>query len=135
MMRQLNKLENAIFIAGAVMMVAGSGMNIVRLGAAPYIYSIGAVAYAAMQMRQSYDGPNITIRRLRRIMILSDVLLLFTGVMMFADRSYDFMGLDLLVWLQYVHNNWVVTLLIAALMQLYTIYRISAEMERDIKKM
>lgn len=88
-----------------------------------------------MQMRQSYDGPNITIRRLRRIMIMSDVLLLFTGVMMFADRSYDFMGLDLLVWLQYVHNNWVVTLLIAALMQLYTIYRISAEMERDIKKM
>lgn len=124
-----------MFIAGAVMMVAGSGMNIIRLGAAPYIYSIGAVAYAAMQMRQSYDGPNITIRRLRRIMIISDVLLLFTGVMMFAGRSYDFMGLDLLVWLQYVHNNWVVTLLIAALMQLYTICRISAEMERDIKKM
>lgn len=124
-----------MFIAGAVMMVAGCVMSMIRLGASPYIYSIGAVAYAAMQMRQSYDGPNITIRRLRRIMIMSDVLLLFTGVMMFADRSYGFMGLDFQVWLQYVHNNWVVTLLIAALMQLYTICRISAEMERDIKKM
>lgn len=134
-MRQLNRLENTLFVAGAVMMVAGCVINIIRLEVAPYIYCIGAVAYATMQMRQRYDGPNITIRRLRRIMIMSDILLLFTGVMMFADRSYGSMGLDLLVWLQYVHNNWVVTLLIAALMQLYTICRISAEMERDIKKM
>ncbi|MBO5059274.1 MAG: hypothetical protein J6C05_02015 [Prevotella sp.] len=129
MMRQLNKTENVIFIVGAIMMVAGCVANILRFAVAPYIYSVGAVAYAVMQIRQSYDGANITVRRLRRIMILSDFLLLFTGVMMFADRSYDFMGLDLLVWLQYVHNNWVITLLIAALMQLYTIYRISSELE------
>lgn len=134
-MRQLNKIENAIFVVGAIIMVAGSVANIIRIDAAPYIYCIGALAYATMQIRQSYEGENITIRRLRRIMILSDFLLLFTGVMMLADRSYDFMGLDLLVWLQYVHNNWVVTLLIAALMQLYTIYRISSEMEQEIKKM
>lgn len=134
-MRQLNKTENVIFIVGAIMMVAGCVANILRFAASPYIYSVGAVAYAVMQIRQSYDGANITVRRLRRIMILSDFLLLFTGVMMFADQSYDFMGLDLLVWLQYVHNNWVITLLIAALMQLYTIYRISSELEREIKKM
>lgn len=134
-MRQLNKTENVIFIVGAIMMVAGCVANILRFAAAPYIYSVGAVAYAVMQIRQSYDGANITVRRLRRIMILSDFLLLFTGMMMFVDRSYDFMGLDLLVWLHYVHNNWVITLLIAALMQLYTTYRISSELEREIKKM
>lgn len=134
-MRQLSKTETTIFIVGAIVMVAGCMANIIRVDAAPYIYNIGALAYVIMQIRQSYEGTNIIIRRLRRIMILSDFLLLFTGVMMFADRSYEFMGLDLLVWLQYVHNNWVITLFIAALMQLYTIYRISSELEREIKKM
>lgn len=134
-MRQLNRIENAVFITGAMLMVAGSVCHIVMPCAAPYIYSIGALAFVAMQLRQRYDGANVTVRRLRRIMMASDFLLLLTGVMMFANRSYDFMGLSLVTWLQYVHNNWILTLLIAALLQLYTVYRIGAELEKDTKKM
>lgn len=134
-MRQLSRIENVLFVIGAILMVAGSVCHIALPACAPYIYSIGAVLFVAMQLRQRYDGRNITIRRLRRIVIMSDLLLLFTGVMMFAGRSYDFMGLDLVTWLQYVHNNWVLTLLIAAVLQLYTTYRIGAELEKDTKKM
>lgn len=134
-MRQLSKIENAIFVIGAIMMVIGSACIMFMPQVAPYIYSIGAVAFAAMQISQRYEGRNITIRRLRRIMIMSDVLLLVTGVMMFAERSYDFLGLDLLTWLRYVHNNWIITLLIAAVLQLYTTFRIGAELEKETKKM
>ena len=135
MMRQLTKTESAIFTIGAVMMVVGCLCFVLMFAAAPYIYGVGAVAFVIMQLRQRYDGTNFVIRRLRRIVMVSDFLLLFTAVMMFANRSYDFLGLDLLTWLQYVHNNWVVTLLIAAVLQLYTAYRIDAELEKDTKKM
>lgn len=134
-MRQLSKIENIIFVIGAVMMVIGSACIMFMPLVAPYIYCIGAVCFAAMQISQRYEGKNITIRRLRRIMIMSDVLLLLTGVMMFAEHSYDFLGLDLLTWLRYVHNNWIITLLIAAVMQLYTTFRIGAELEKETKKM
>lgn len=135
MMRQLSRTENVVLIIGAVLMVAGSAGYVLSSVASPYIYSAGALAFAAMQMRQRYDGGNVTVRRLRRIVLVSDLLFLLTGVMMFANRSYDFMGLDILTWLRYVHNNWVVTLLIAAILQLYTVYRIGNELEKDTKKM
>lgn len=134
-MRQLTKAENAIFIMGAVMMVLGCMCFVLTFPAAPYIYGVGAIAFVVMQLRQRYEGSNFVIRRLRRIVVVSDFLLLFTAVMMFANHSYDFLGLDLLTWLQYVHNNWVVTLLIAALLQLYTTYRIDSELRKDTKKM
>ena len=134
-MRQLTKTESAIFTIGAVMMVVGCLCFVLMFTAAPYIYGVGAVAFVIMQLRQRYEGTNFVIRRLRRIVMVSDFLLLLTAVMMFANRSYDFLGLDLLTWLQYVHNNWVVTLLIAAVLQLYTAYRIDAELEKDTKKM
>lgn len=134
-MRQLTKTENAIFVIGAIAMVVGCICFIFMLPAAPYIYSIGAVLFVVMQLRQRYEGVNFVIRRLRRIVMVSDFLLLFTGVMMFANHSYDFLGLNLLTWLQYVHNNWVVTLLIAAVLQLYTAYRIDVELGKDTKKM
>lgn len=135
MMRKLNKTENAVFAIGAVLMLVGVVCRMFVPSLSAYIYSIGAIMFVVIQLRQRYEGTNIAIKRLRRIVIISDFLLLFTGVMMFADRSYDFMGLDILTWLQYVHNNWVVTLLIAAVIQLYTTFRIDAELVKDTKKM
>ena len=71
--------------------------------------------------------------RLRRLVILSDVLLLLTAVLMFAGKG-NALGLDWLVYVNYVKNNWVITLLVAAILQLYTTYRISSELDREAKK-
>lgn len=132
-MRQLNKIETAIFLTGALLMVIGAGASLLQWAVAPYVFAVGALGFASMQMQQRYDGQNFTIRRLRRIMLLSDVLLIVAAALMFADYGNPF-GLDQLTWLQYVHNNWVVVLLIAAVMQLYTVFRIDSELRQEAKK-
>ena len=133
-MRPLNKLQNIIFIIGAMMMVVGAAANIFQWTLAPWLFAAGALAYVAMQQQQTYEGRNFVIRRLRRIVLLSDILLLFTALLMFVSKMPWLGGLDWLTYVNYVHNNWVVTLLLAAVLQLYTTYRISDELEKEAKK-
>lgn len=83
-----------------------------------------------MQMQQRYEGRSVTIRRLRRIMLLSDVMFLVAALLMFAGQDNIF-GLDHLTFLQYVYNKWVVALLIAAILQLYSMHRINQELEKE----
>ena len=132
-MRQLSKIETALLLLGGMLMVIGAGATVFQQSWAPYVFAPGALLFASMQMRQSYEGTNFTIRRLRRIMLLSDVLFLLTAVLMFASHG-NALGLDWLYYLNYVKNNWVVLLLLASILQLYTTYRISNELEKETKK-
>ena len=68
------------------------------------------------------------------MMIFSDVLFLASAVIMFAGHGNPF-KLNWLVYVKYVHNNWVVTLLVAAMLQMYVTHRISSELEKEAKKM
>ena len=129
-MRQLNKIENTILLLGAVMMVIGSGANIFAQSWAPYVFGIGTVGYVLMQLKQKYEGSNVALKRLRRMVIISDVCLLLAAVMMFANMDNLF-RLDAVTYIKYVHNNWVVVLLVAAMLQLYTSHRISKEILKN----
>ena len=72
--------------------------------------------FAYVQVVQGrYDGKNLIIRRLRRQQILGAVLLVFAGVLMFVTR----------------HNEWVLCLTVAAILQLYTAFRIPSELEKE----
>jgi len=133
-MRQLNKIESLIYVAGALLMVAGAALSLFGWSGYPYLYCIGAVCYASMQLQQRYEGTNPTIRRLRRLMILSDFLIMLAGLMMFAGRGNVF-GLSQLDYLQYVYHKWVVVLLIAAVIQLYVVHRIDYELKKEAKKL
>lgn len=129
-MEQLNKVENCLFLAGAVLMVIGSGANIFMQDWAPWVFAVGALAFVLMQLKQKYTGTNLAIHRLRTMIVISDFLFLATAFLMFANKS-NFIGLDILMYVQYIHNNWVVTLLVAALLQLYATHRISSELEKE----
>ena len=116
-MKQLNKTQTIIYLLGATLMTIGAGISLLAWSWAPYIYSVGALGFASMQMLQRYEGSNFTIRRLRRIMLLSDVLFLVAGVLMFANMG-NFLGLDHHIYIEYVYNKWVIVLLVAAILQL-----------------
>lgn len=133
MMKQLNNWQNAIFLIGAMLMVVGAGISLLGWEIAPYLFAVGALGFASMQMLQRYEGPSFVIRRLRRIMLISDLLFLISAVLMFASQGNVF-HLDHIVYLQYVYNKWVVTLLIAAMLQLYTTHRIDHELKKEVKK-
>ena len=132
-MKELNKIQTAAFLTGAVLMAVGAGMYVLQMGVGPYVYCVGALAFVSMQLLQRYEGSNFTIRRLRRIMILSDVLFLIAGVLMLANEGNVF-HLDQWIYIKYVRNNWVVTLLVAAILQLYTTHRIDSELAKEAKK-
>ena len=119
-------------LAGGLLMVAGSGASLFMQSWAPYVFAPGALLFAAMQMRQRYEGKDFTVRRLRRMMLLSDALFLVAALLMFANQG-NFLGLDYLSYIKYVHNNWIVVLLVAAVLQLYSSHRIANELENTQK--
>ena len=131
-MRQLSNIETAVLLIGGLLMVVGAGALLFLQSWAPWIYAPGALMFAAMQLRQRYEGSEFTIRRLRRMIILSDILFLVAALLMFANQS-NFLGLDYLSYIKYVHNNWVVVLLVAAILQLYASHRIASELEKHAK--
>ena len=116
-MRQLSKLEGILLLVGGLLMVVGAGANVLFCSWAPYVYAPGSLLFVAMQLRQRYEGRNFTIRRLRRIQVVKS----------------NFLPLDQLSYIKYVHNNWVIVLLVAAILQLYTSHRIANELEKDTK--
>lgn len=131
-MRQLSSIEVWLMLAGGLLMVVGSGASLFLHSWAPYVFAPGALLFVAMQMRQRYEGKDFTVSRLRRMMLLSDVLFLVAALLMFANQS-NFLGLDYLSYIKYVHNNWIVVLLVAAVLQLYSSHRIANELENTQK--
>ena len=132
-MRTLSNVESVLFLLGGVLMVIGSGASLFLQSWAPYVFAPGALLFVAMQLRQRYEGSDFAIRRLRRMMLLSDALFLVAALLMFANQS-NFLGLNHLSYIKYVHNNWIVVLLIAAVLQLYSSHRIANELEKEAKK-
>lgn len=114
----MNKAYQLIQVVGAVLLLVGAMLQITRWELSPYLYTIGAVLFAYVQVMSRYEGKNLIIRRLRRQQILGAVLLVFAGVLMFVTR----------------HNEWVLSLTIAAILELYTAYRIPSELEKENKK-
>jgi hypothetical protein len=133
-MRQLSKLETVIMLVGGLLMVVGAGGTMFLQSWAAYVFAPGALMFSAMQMRQTYEGTNFTIRRLRRLLLVSDVLFLLAALLMMLNQS-NFIGISQLAYVQYVHNNWIVVLLVAAILQLYASHRIANELEKEAKKL
>ena len=133
-MRILNSLQTAIYLIGALLMAVGAGTSMLAWRPAPYVFAVGAVCFVSMQVLQRYDGTSIVIRRLRRMMLISDFFFLLSAVLMIAHAN-NFLGLDYINYIEYVYNKWVITLLIAAILQLYSTHRISKELEKEAKKL
>ena len=113
----MNKAYNVIQMVGAVLLLVGAALQITRWELSPYIYTIGSIMFAYVQVMNRYEGRNLIIRRLRRQQILGSVLLVFAGVLMFVTK----------------HNEWVLCLTVAAILQLYTAFRIPNELEKEKK--
>lgn len=114
----MSKYYSAIATVGAVALLLGAALQITQLAWAPYLYLIGAIMFAYVQVMSCYEGKNIIIRRLRRQQIIGATLLVVAGVMM-------------ILWKR---NEWVVCLTIAAVLEMYTVFRIPQEEEKEKNK-
>ena len=121
-MRQLNKFQNFVFMAGAVLLLVGAATFFTGWLYAFYLYTVGACAFAAMQLWAGYEGDNLVVRRLRGQQVIGALLLVCTAFFM-AMRIYDF-GFAR-------GQEWVVCLAVACVLELYTAFRIPAELEKE----
>ena len=111
----MSKYYSAIATVGAVALLLGAALQITQLAWAPYLYLIGAIMFAYVQVMSGYEGKNIIIRRQQ---IIGATLLVVAGVMM-------------ILWKR---NEWVVCLTIAAVLEMYTVFRIPQEEEKEKNK-
>lgn len=138
-MKQLNKFQTIAFLCGSVLMVVGVGCFSLmwHQPIACWVFLVGSILFGVMQMLQSYEGNDVTLRRLKRIQNLADLLFILTGILM-VDSSYGFIRpafAQYIDYVTYVYNKWVVLLLIAVVLEVYTTHRIDHELsKKNIKE-
>lgn len=134
-MSQQNNTQGILFLLGGILMVIGVGCFVFlwQQKVVCWVFLAGAVLFSVLQMMQSYEGEDFTVRRLKRIQDLAGILFILSGILM-ADTAYRFL-LPLFTnrgdtgyyeYMSYVYNKWVVILLIAVFLEVYTTHRISS---------
>ena len=122
-MKQPGKLKDLIYGVGGLLLAAGAFIYSIPAltPISPYVYSVGAVCFASMQMLSRYDGRNLVLRQ----QLFSAVLLLLVAPLMFMNvlRVGPLRG-----------DTWIVLLTIAAIYQVYTSFRIASELQRDSER-
>ncbi len=124
-MKKLNRIQTIMLWLGGILVLIGAVLNPIESKVAPYVYCVGALMFASMQMAERYDGSNFVIRRLRRQQVLGAVLLMLSGGAMFGNAfEVEYM----------CHNEWLLIMLVAAMLELYTAFRIPTEIEKEKHK-
>lgn len=123
-MRTLSPLENLLYAVGGLLVVAGAALPIVcgNMGWAFGIFASGTALFVTMQLRERYEGSNFVVRRLRRQQLAGATMLVATAVLM------------LMRWQQiapFRADEWKIALAIAAVFEVYTAFRIPAELKKE----
>ena len=141
-MKRLSKLETIVMAIGALLSVFGVMIYVVSGASwACWLFLVGALAFLATQERQTYEGRYVTIDRLRRIVTRGDLCWVLSAFLVAEDVSHILYSVITSMWtngyyfyVSYIHNNWVIPLIVAVVIELYTTIRISSELQREAKK-
>ncbi len=133
-MKQLNKLQTLIFITGGLLMVIGAGCFAFmwQQRIVCWIFLAGALMFGTMQMMQTYEGHVLSVKRLKKIMTLADLFFVLSGFLM-VDTVYHYLMAaftNYVTYYQLVYNKWVVVLLIAAVLEIYSMHRMAHELSK-----
>ncbi len=117
-------MRSFIYGLGGILLVVGAASPMFIPQYAPYVFTVGALLFSSVQLADRYEGGNLIIRRLRRQQMFGALLLLVTAALMLCSHFSiaPFRG-----------REWGITLLIAAVLEVYTSFRISHEEEKSRK--
>lgn len=133
-MKQLSKLQSIVFLLGGALMVVGVGSFVLLFyqSVSCWVFLAGAILFATVQLMQTFEGDNITIKRLKKIQDLSDILFIIAGIIL-VDTVYGFFR-DFFSsyenYVTYLYNKWIIVLFLATLLELYTVHRIDYELSK-----
>ena len=118
-MKPLSRLQSLAFTLGGLLLLVGALLPMVPSLSdfAPYVFCAGALLFGTLQLVQRYEGRNVTVRRLRRQQMLGACLLMISACLLLvtAFRLLPLRG-----------GEWKVALAIAAVLELYTAFRLPA---------
>ena len=124
MIRELSFFENLLFRIGAILMLCGIAVNIFNPHISLYVYGVGAMLFCLMQLRAVYEGNDLDVIRLRRQQLFACLMFLAT-VMCMSMQVYQYGFVR--------RNEWVVTLAIGCVLELYTAWRIPNALQKAKK--
>lgn len=111
----MKNVVNAMLYIGAVSLLFGAASRIFLPDAYRYIYMSGALLFSVAQFIQRPRVKGVTLKRLVMQQQLAGLFFIAAGVLMFVC----------------FRNEWMVILFCGALMELYTIFRISHELKKE----
>lgn len=120
-MTKLTNLQNLIFRTGALLMIAGAALFLFLQEVACLLYIGGVLMFVAMQLQATYDGNDIVVMRLRRQQLIGAFLFVLSAASMSVQTFYQYNAVQ--------YNEWVICLLVGAVLQLYTAFRIPQAMK------
>lgn len=105
----LKRFFPLFYMLGSVLVLAGAFAYLPFREIAPYVYLPGAVLVGLVQFFSPYKGKDPVIKRLYRQRLFGASFLILAGILMITlPRG----------------NEWILCLTLAAVIQLYTAYRI-----------
>lgn len=113
----MKKELGILFICGMVFALIGAAVYVTHWEYAPYMFIIGSVTAAIAQVFSQPTVESVALRRLYRQQTFGALFLVMAGVLMLYSHG----------------NEWIVCLLIAAILELYTAYRIPQEEKKQQK--
>lgn len=114
-------LRTLLYRIGGILLIAGAVMPVIFPAWAPYVFAVGALLFSFIQLTDPYEGSTLTLRRLRRQQMVGALMLLITAALMITARY----GIP-----PFRGREWMITLLIATLLEVYTTFRIDQEEKR-----
>lgn len=123
----LQSLLTWCYRIGGLLIVIGAAMPIFipETFLTPYVFSLGALLFAAVQLLTPMPNLGITVKRLVWQQRIGALLLLATGVLMFCSRYgvSPFSGAE-----------WQMSMAIAAVLEVYTAFRLPAAIQKAKKQ-
>ena len=136
-MKKLNKIESILFMLGGMLMVTGIGCYVFMLAPSItcWLALTGSILFSTLHMMQAYEGSQLAIKRLKRILNIADLLFVIAGILI-VDCTYNFLQPafeNQESYITYVYNKWVLLLLIAAILEVYATHRIDYLLKKQGK--
>ena len=101
----MKKIRTILFVVSACLVLAGAALYLTQWTVAPYLFAVGAAGIAVNYLTTPVGDLDFRGRRLHRFNVMA-------GFLMVVASGFQFNG----------RKEWVICLLIAAILELYTAF-------------
>ena len=101
----MKKIRTILFVVSACLVLAGAALYLTQWTVAPYLFAVGAAGIAVNYLTTPVGDLDFRGRRLHRFNVMA-------GFLMVVASGFQFNG----------RKEWVICLLISAILQLYTAF-------------